>query len=225
MENRTEYLSNFSGYKQEEALKNALDIRKFEIEMYWKRAAYFWAFIALAFTAYFAVLVNGEKITDVQEDLLLLSSGAGFFMSLCWYCVGKGSKYWQENWEKHVDWLENNVMGPLYKRVLAYKHGKVSIICPTKPYPFSVSKINQLLTFAICLVWVFLYGASFWKIVHGKSWVKAIAITTLLVGLIIILLCDCKTNCYKDCESDEDKMHIRGDTTIGDDTTQGHGQE
>lgn len=39
--------------KKCEALKMALDTRKFEIELYWKRATYFWAFIALAFGAFF----------------------------------------------------------------------------------------------------------------------------------------------------------------------------
>jgi hypothetical protein len=52
--NRTEYLKLFSGKqtaddKQKDALKHALDIRKFEIELYWKRAAYFWTFIDLCF--------------------------------------------------------------------------------------------------------------------------------------------------------------------------------
>ena len=35
-----------------EALRFALEIRKFEIELYWKRGTYFWAFIAVAFAAY-----------------------------------------------------------------------------------------------------------------------------------------------------------------------------
>lgn len=34
------------------ALALALDIRKFEIDLYWKRATYFWAFIAAAFAGY-----------------------------------------------------------------------------------------------------------------------------------------------------------------------------
>ena len=34
------------------ALAYALDIRKFEIELYWKRATYYWAFIAAAFAGY-----------------------------------------------------------------------------------------------------------------------------------------------------------------------------
>ena len=33
---------------REKALDLALDIRKFEIELYWKRAAYFWGFIGAA---------------------------------------------------------------------------------------------------------------------------------------------------------------------------------
>jgi hypothetical protein len=42
---RDEYLENFRGDipegrgRQREALKHALDIRKFEIDLYWKRAA------------------------------------------------------------------------------------------------------------------------------------------------------------------------------------------
>jgi hypothetical protein len=38
--------------RQKEALAHALEIRRFEIELYWKRATYFWTFIAAAFAAY-----------------------------------------------------------------------------------------------------------------------------------------------------------------------------
>ncbi len=34
------------------ALELALEIRKFEIELYWKRATYFWAFITIALAGY-----------------------------------------------------------------------------------------------------------------------------------------------------------------------------
>ena len=36
------------GSRREAALRAALDIRKFEIELYWRRAAYFWTFIRLS---------------------------------------------------------------------------------------------------------------------------------------------------------------------------------
>ena len=38
------------------AWKTAWENRKFEIEMYWRRAAYFWVFIAAIYTAFFNVL-------------------------------------------------------------------------------------------------------------------------------------------------------------------------
>ncbi|HYJ44904.1 MAG: hypothetical protein ABWY66_02615 [Xanthobacteraceae bacterium] len=44
-----------------EALKQALENRKFEIELYWKRATYFWAFIAAAFAAYFVLQGNSQN--------------------------------------------------------------------------------------------------------------------------------------------------------------------
>ena len=41
--------------KQARALAHALDIRKFEIQLYWTRAAYFWTFIGASLAAYGAV--------------------------------------------------------------------------------------------------------------------------------------------------------------------------
>lgn len=38
--------------KNEKALAYALDIRKFEIDLYWKRASYFWTFIAATFAGF-----------------------------------------------------------------------------------------------------------------------------------------------------------------------------
>ncbi|MBV5304022.1 MAG: hypothetical protein JZU70_07475 [Chlorobium sp.] len=59
--NEKEYKESFgidpeNKSKVKKALKHALDIRKFEIELYWKRATYFWALIVVAFTGYFAIL-------------------------------------------------------------------------------------------------------------------------------------------------------------------------
>jgi len=38
-------------------LEKILDIRKFEIDLYWKRATYFWAFIAASLTGYGLTMV------------------------------------------------------------------------------------------------------------------------------------------------------------------------
>src|SRR5215472_13152802 len=99
------------------ALDLALDIRKFEIDLYWKRASYFWTLIAGSFAGYF--VVQTSKPDDVRRSLVLLVSCLGFLLSLGWYLVNRGSKYWQENWERHVDLLETKIVGPLYKTTIS----------------------------------------------------------------------------------------------------------
>ena len=96
-------------------MEASLDIRKFEIELYWKRAAYFWGLIALTFIGYFSIY-------DDHKDgsiLLFLLGCIGVILSLAWHLVNLGSKYWQENWEAHVDRLEDEHNGPLYKTILS----------------------------------------------------------------------------------------------------------
>ena len=105
-------------YKYEEALNRAWKNRDFEIEMYWKRATYFWVFLATTFAGYFALLtVDMDKVENKIDvyllELVIISLGICF--SLSWFLVNRGSKKWQENWEAHIDILENKVTGPIYK--------------------------------------------------------------------------------------------------------------
>lgn len=109
---------------QEKALDRAWKNRDFEIEMYWKRATYFWAFTAATFTGYILVLRFLDNINVPNIELLLAAMGLIF--SISWYLVNKGSKKWQENWEKHIDLLENEITGPIYKTVLRKKAPSVS---------------------------------------------------------------------------------------------------
>ena len=46
------YQKHFNEDQMKEAIDVAFDIRKFEIDLYWKRAAYYWTFIAATFAAY-----------------------------------------------------------------------------------------------------------------------------------------------------------------------------
>lgn len=136
------------------ALDHALDIRKFEIELYWKRATYFWAFIVATLAGYGAAQASsGELRTDLSVFLACL----GVVFSWGWFLVNKGSKQWQENWENHVDLLEDDVIGPLYKIVLKRsepvglkRHVKRLI---TGPGPYSVSKINQIISLFVTVLW------------------------------------------------------------------------
>jgi hypothetical protein len=163
-----EYDERFSPEsRREKALEHALDIRKFEIELYWKRATYFWTFIGATFAGYVAVQASGAIN---KQDLSVILSCLGFVFSIAWLCVNRGSKQWQENWENHVDSLEDDVIGPLYKVVLSRRETKSwkvlfkereleewkykGMHLVTGPSPLSVSKINQIISLYVSALWV-----------------------------------------------------------------------
>lgn len=137
------------------ALAYALDIRKFEIELYWKRGTYFWAFIATAFAGY----ALSYKATAHDSWLSILFSALGLVFSFAWYLVNRGSKFWQSNWERHVDLLEDMTLGPLYKVVSVTKNSS-SRNPLTDPAQFSVSKLNQILSIFVVAVWLLIFVRS-----------------------------------------------------------------
>lgn len=179
---REAYLKNFlrtdkgRPQRQRHALERALEIRKFEIDLYWKRATYFWTFIGLIFTAYGYVVLDCSKCEDsrfgLNFELSYLLACLGFRFSLGWYFVNRASKAWQENWERHVDILEDEIVGPLYKTVI----GRYDFWNLRGPYFFSVSKINQLLALFVTLVWAFLLIRMLfiWLVSMEYVWFKAI---------------------------------------------------
>lgn len=120
--------------KIEKAYKEASEVRKFEIELYWERTKYFWAFITTIYVAYYNVFLNIYDQTNGKLPLLVLAA-LGFIFSVAWALANHGSKHWQENWENHIDLLEDVVTGPLHK---IYKSNS-----------FSVSKINQFLSYIV----------------------------------------------------------------------------
>lgn len=156
------------------ALGHALDIRKFEIDLYWRRASYFWAFIGAALAGYVAIQA-ADPPGKAGPSVLL--SCLGLVFSFAWFLANRGSKYWQENWENHVDMLEDDVTGPLYKVVLSRKRpegfGAVLEHGLTGPSAFSVSKINQLLSLFVTVIWIVLIFASLppFSIKASISWV------------------------------------------------------
>jgi hypothetical protein len=190
-----DYLHNFSGERRSEALKYAHDIRKFEIELYWKRATYFWTFIGAAFAGYFALQREGDIANDYVVTCL------GFLFSLGWYLVNRGSGSWQRNWEKHVDLLEDDITGPLYKTLIdrkTYKFWKLA-----EPYSYSPSRINNILALGVILIWAVLLGRTLLKaraylpitipVVLPTISGTVIAMTVLTVIFAFYLLCGGKS--------------------------------
>ncbi|MGH9521832.1 MAG: hypothetical protein ACRD3E_04800, partial [Terriglobales bacterium] len=138
------------------ALDTALDIRKFEIENYWKRASYFWTLIAATFIAFGAAQQLKDPIS--QCDLSVVCASLGIVFSVAWFCLNRGSKYWQMNWEKHVDMLEECYIGPLYKvNWMAGESAPLetnslkSLILEYERY--SPTRINQIVSAYVAVVW------------------------------------------------------------------------
>ena len=157
IETRAAYEALFVGLnrdQRDEALKWALDTRKYEIDLYWKRATYFWTFIAVIFAGFFALLGAKDIEAQFKQDALFLISCVGFLFSFAWNLANRGSKYWQENWEMHVALLEDSITGPLFKTTFELPHD------PSGKKPqlvrYSVTRINQLLSVVILFTWIFL---------------------------------------------------------------------
>jgi hypothetical protein len=140
--------------RREKALDQAYDQRKFEIELYWKRATYFWTFIGAAFVGY-AAFLNGSSPHLMGA---LVMSQVGLVFTVAWYLVNRGSKYWQENWENHVALLEDDVTGPIYKMCAERDpDDEASETWDgrwTSPQPRSVSKINTIVSMYVIGIWI-----------------------------------------------------------------------
>ncbi len=187
---RESYEAAFSGKpetetKRAKALAVALDVRKFEIELYWKRASYFWVFTGAALVGYLAALTSKE--IDNRPQAMLLTSCVGLVFAFAWFLVNRASKFWQSNWEAHVDLLEDHENGPLYKTVLSDRLRWWDV---SGAYKYSVSRVNQLLSFYVVLMFAFLVantGLTYYQLsLHPQSFPTA---CLLLTGLGIVVLC------------------------------------
>lgn len=183
------------------AFDQVSDIRKFEIELYWKRATYFWALIAVAFAGYFAILAADNM--QNKFFLSLVVACIGFVFTFAWHLANRGSKYWQENWENHLDLLEDNVTGPLYKTLLERPgHINASEKYITGPLSVSVSKINQWVSVFVIFSWVTLAAFSAYKslsplAIGRQQWLQLASHTVVVfvaLGCCILMLSRGKTH-------------------------------
>lgn len=131
-----------------EAFKIALDTRKFEIELYWKRSNYFTLFIGIVFVGLYTIYDKSDSIELSILEIIL--SILGYFLSLLWYLSNRGSKFWHENWEEHISVLGRKIGCPIFD---IGKTPNKKITAMTDYYPFSVTKINHLVSIFITISW------------------------------------------------------------------------
>jgi len=184
-------VDNAESDKLKAAFAQVSDIRKFEIELYWKRATYFWALIAVAFAGYFSILSTDQHMPN-KLYLSMVVASIGFVFTFAWYLANRGSKYWQENWENHLDLLEDAVTGPLYKTLLERpEHASLVEMLITGPLSISVSKINQWVSVFVIFIWVVLVAFSAYKSLSplNISTDQWFIITAHAIVLIVAIAC------------------------------------
>lgn len=179
---KTDYINNLTKGDNNNLrylYETARDVRKFEIELYWKRAAYFWAFVSVLFIGYYQTIPVEAGKNIIPEKFLIncLILLGGYIFSLGWFFVNKGSKFWQENWEAHITMLENELNEPLFGII---KRNTNSCIKLTKSYPYSVSKINQILSLIVVLFWGILILSTSFRL-YSKMGLSSIIIAVLLI--------------------------------------------
>lgn len=175
----------------------ALDTRKFEIELYWKRTTYYWAFIAADITAY--ILVYTRIDNDLQKYLIMgVLALCGIVFSAGWFLSNKGSKYWQENWEDHISMLVTKHIGPIF----TYHR------CPQEGFlegaPYSVSRTNQIISAFITLIWILSLFFPIWAYEplpdQSSYWICrgifSVVIIAIIAGILSIFYHFAKTRHY-----------------------------
>jgi hypothetical protein len=100
MMNSDEKLNVVQGIEIENSYKTALDTRNFEISLFWQRSNYFLVLNSALALGFF----NLQR----QEYALFLAL-FGFIVSLLWFRVNLGSKFWQSRWEQRLSEIEKKI--------------------------------------------------------------------------------------------------------------------
>ncbi len=157
-----QYINKIDHRKLEKALDIALEIRKFEIELYWERAKYFWAFTVTILASLAFLFKSVEKITIFHLIITQLLLSLMIIVNFAWYLANRGSKYWQENWEEHVILYEKEIIGPVYSAIFLKNQSKSSLKKLLEGAPFSVSKLNMFVSLVMFVFWIIFYILSTW---------------------------------------------------------------
>ncbi|WP_417267212.1 hypothetical protein [Celeribacter baekdonensis] len=165
--------------KTKAAYHQAHKNRDFEIELYWKRATYFWGF-QVSFFATVGIVLSTETLEVWQYSYMAWISLVAFIVTALWALMSNGAKFWQANWEAYVDILEPYVVGDIYKFFPSRKK---------LDRPYSVSKVNSCVIFVIGVFWCLAYlvfGSAAICQVEGSPPAMACTLVCFILGLLAI---------------------------------------
>ncbi|WP_304289511.1 hypothetical protein [Porphyromonas uenonis] len=169
---------------KEKAFEIALENRKFEIELYWKRAKYFLdAFLALGGVSILISVLQTSKAINLPFPIffaiLFAVECIGLVCAVAWSLVNEGSKYWQVNWEQYVDALGEDIVGPLFKHPIEPESNELK--------RYSVSNINLYLSRYIVSVWVVMIVATLFVWIF-ICWCSSLSVNLDLRWLSLVLI-------------------------------------
>ncbi|MGC1780878.1 MAG: hypothetical protein WBB34_23320 [Xanthobacteraceae bacterium] len=140
------------------------------------------------------------------NPLTVALAGLGVLSAIACSFAARGSKFWQENWERHVDMLEGTIEGHLYKTVWLHKEG----------VSFSVSGVNVALSDCFVGFWLLVAPYAIWRFLGSHlpllSWVPIPdpharwAIIIIVLTLVGIWWCWKKTNIRGAIPNDKDEL-------------------
>lgn len=164
-----------AGTMQKAALDRAYELRTFEIGLVWTRATYFFTAQAAIFAAFALVIrERGWDTAAIAGALALLGLATAWFGHLAAY----GSRFWQQNWEHHIDLLEDELEGRLHK----------SIVLKRGQWRFSVSRSQIELTRAQTGFWMLMLAIVPYRLGQAVGGSLPGPLLGTLIFLAIILL-------------------------------------
>lgn len=159
------------GMKNYDLYKIAIDTRNFEIHLFWQRSNYFLVLNTAIAVAFFSV--------DNWEYNLIIA-GFGILVSILWFRINLGGKFWQSRWEGRLSKIENAIANEKTMEINLFSVNKETLYNDAKDSLLenkerqnltplqklilkkpSVSLMMILLSFLFFGVWLIFFGIVF----------------------------------------------------------------
>lgn len=195
MEEKTNEMEKNSPLENLKLFDKIIEMRKFEIENFWKRTLFFWGIIAIIYAGYFKA--------DISDEFKIIIPLLGLLFNIIFSLSTRGSKYWQEHWEMMAFDYEKEHDFQLFLKDQQYQIAENNKSCFTRPYRFSVSKLTMLLGDLSVIIWLILWVKELYFLIHFKflrfeicdqpniiNWytIGIISVHAILIGYFILFL-------------------------------------
>ncbi len=130
------------------ALERAHDIRKFEIELTWKRATYVATFQGFLLAGLGLLVASASMNAEELDFFKFIVSIIGVVVSAAWFAINTASKRWQEHWENKIEYLESDYPA-------RYKTQPATQPATKDGRTYSISRTNIALSWLFFIAWSF----------------------------------------------------------------------